>query len=70
MPLLLNIHQSLMNFRMLRFAMLDPSTQALPDRYRLISDLTLTQLTDFLSKFKSQLFIEGFVIGNFQPEVL
>ncbi|XP_048256262.1 nardilysin-like [Haliotis rufescens] len=54
--------------RMLRFAMLDPSTQALPDRYRLISGLTLTQLTDFLSKFKSQLFIEGFVIGNFQPE--
>lgn len=50
--------------KMLRFALTEPNNPPLPDRYRVVSSLTMDMLCEFHKQFTDSLYIEGFVMGN------
>ena len=54
---------------MLRFAVTEPTSHHLPDRYRVTGILTRDMLLEFHQKLLDGLYIEGFVTGNFYPLV-
>lgn len=56
--------------RLVRFAVLEPVTWTLAERYLVIDSLSddFTKFQNFVKEFQSKLFLESFVIGNFTPE--
>ena len=56
-------------FRMLRFAVTEPSIAPIPDRYLMVETLTFKMLQDFHQRLFFNLYIEGLMIGNFSPQV-
>lgn len=54
--------------KMLRFSLTEPNNPPLPDRYRVVSSLTIDMLRDFHQHLTDSLYIEGLVMGNMTPE--
>lgn len=54
--------------RMVRFAVTSPQNWPVPDRWGRISDITHDMFTTFIEQFKQNVWVEGFLIGNFSEE--
>ncbi|KAK7489033.1 hypothetical protein BaRGS_00019694 [Batillaria attramentaria] len=54
--------------KMLRFAVTEPNNPTLPERYRVVSSLTLDMLREFHERLTDSLYIEGLVMGNMTPQ--
>ncbi|XP_041356589.1 nardilysin-like [Gigantopelta aegis] len=52
----------------MRFAVLEPCNQPIFERYAVMEKLTPDHLRTFVQRFRCNLFVEGFVMGNFTPE--
>ena len=56
--------------RMLRFAVTEPTSHHVPDRYRVTGSLTRDMLLEFNRQLMNNIYIEGFVTGNFYRRVV
>ncbi|XP_076440302.1 nardilysin-like isoform X2 [Babylonia areolata] len=54
--------------KMLRFAVTEPNSFPVPERYQAIDSLTMPMLTDFQQHMMGAFYVEGLMTGNFSPQ--